>query len=77
MINSFVLFVMLGLSTGFSYAQDYVEFDKQEMMPPPEYFKNSDMDGMGTPQIFDKNAFGTYRMRRPPMPPMGGRPPRE
>ena len=65
-IKCFVLLVMLGLSTGFSYAQDYAEFDEQEMMPPPEYFKNSDIDGMPIPPNFDKNASGTYRMRRPP-----------
>ena len=65
-IKSFILIVMLGLLTSFSNAQDQADFDEQEMMPPPEYFENSDMNGMPLPPKFDKNASGTFRMRRPP-----------
>ena len=66
-LNKYLLIlILLGISTGFSIAQEQQEFDGQEMMPPPEFEEGSDMERMGPPPEFEENASGTMRMRRPP-----------
>ena len=61
----FLLFVLLGLSAGFSIAQDQTE-QNQEMITPPGYDEAMNKEHMAPPPYFDKNASETYRMRRPP-----------
>ena len=61
-----VLLILFGLSVSFSTAQDQSQLDEQEMMEPPEFQENSDMERMEPPPEFDGDASGTMRMRRPP-----------
>lgn len=60
-----LLLVFLGLSAGFSIAQDQSEFDDTEMLPPPETMEDADIEEMAPPSGFEEDASESYRMRRP------------